>query len=113
MWFATIAIAALYAGSTILTPLYPLYRTAFGISPLMVTIVYAVYVIGNLTVLFLFGRMSDPLGRRIITLIAFGLTVASALAFLFASSMAGLLTGRALKRLCGGLGSRGAHGLDR
>jgi len=105
MWLATIAIAALYAGSTILTPLYPLYRTAFGISPLMVTIVYAVYVIGNLTVLFLFGRLSDQLGRRIVTLMAFGLTLASALVFLFASGPASLLLGRAINGFAAGLGA--------
>lgn len=105
MWIATIAIAALYAGSTILTPLYPLYRTAFGISPLMVTIVYAVYVIGNLTVLFLFGRLSDQLGRRLITSIAFGLTIVSALVFLFAGGVASLLVGRAINGFAAGLGA--------
>jgi MFS family permease len=105
MWLATIAIGALYAGSTILTPLYPLYRTAFGISPLVVTFVYAVYVIGNLTVLFLLGRLSDQLGRRMVTLIAFGLTVVSALVFLFAGGMASLLVGRAVNGFAAGLGA--------
>lgn len=105
MWLATIAIAALYAGSTILTPLYPLYRTTFGISALTVTIVYAVYVIGNLAVLFLFGRLSDQLGRRVITLIAFGLTIVSALVFLFATGMVSLLAGRAINGFAAGLGA--------
>lgn len=105
MWLATLAIAALYAGSTILTPLYPLYRSAFGISPLTVTIVYAVYVIGNLTVLFLFGRLSDQLGRRSITLAAFALTLASALVFLFATGPVSLLVGRAVNGFAAGLGA--------
>ena len=64
MWSATVAIATLYIGTTVLTPLYPMYEDAFGISPLTITIIYAVYVVGNLAVLFLFGRLSDQVGRR-------------------------------------------------
>lgn len=105
MWLATLAIAALYAGSTILTPLYPLYRTAFGISPLTVTVVYAVYVVGNLTVLFLFGRLSDQLGRRAVTLAALGLTLVSAIVFLLAGGSATLLAGRAINGFAAGLGA--------
>jgi MFS family permease len=105
MWLATLAIAALYAGSTILTPLYPLYRADFGISGLTVTIIYAVYVIGNLAVLFLFGRLSDQLGRRLVTSIALGLTVVSALVFLFATSSVGLLVGRGVNGFAAGLGA--------
>ncbi len=105
MWSAMLAIAALYVGSTILTPLYPLYRDAFGISQLTVTIVYAAYVVGNLTVLFLFGKLSDQLGRRLITLVAFGLTLLSALVFLFAGGTAGLSIGRAINGFAAGLGA--------
>ncbi len=42
-------------GSTVLTPLYPLDRRVFGISNLTITVVYAVYVVGNLAVLFVRG----------------------------------------------------------
>ncbi len=78
MWTTTLAIATLYIGSTVLTPLYPLYRQEFGFSELTVTVVYAVYVIGNLSVLFLFGRVPDQIGRRPATWIAFVLTLFSA-----------------------------------
>lgn len=105
MWIATLAIGALYIGSTVLTPLYPIYQREFGISPLSVTIVYAVYAIGNLLVLFLFGRLSDQLGRRITALIAFGLTIVSAVVFLFATGISGLLVGRAINGFAAGLGA--------
>jgi MFS family permease len=105
MWTATIAIATLYIGTTVLTPLYPLYQDAFGISPLTITMVYAVYVVGNLIVLFLFGRLSDQIGRRITTLAAFALTVVSALVFLFASGGPGLFIGRAINGFAAGLGA--------
>ena len=105
MWLATLAIAVLYVGTTVLTPLYPLYKNAFGISPLTITVIYAVYVVGNLAVLFLFGRLSDQIGRRITTLIAFGLTIASALVFLFAQGASNLLIGRAINGFAVGLGA--------
>ena len=69
MWLAALGIAVLYMGSTLLTPLYPIYRREFGFSELVVTGVYAIYVVGNLFVLFLFGRLSDQIGRRRTTLI--------------------------------------------
>jgi len=105
MWSATIAIAALYIGTTVLTPLYPLYADSFGISQLTITMVYAVYVVGNLSVLFLFGRLSDQIGRRQTTLIALGLTVVSTLIFLFASGAASLFVGRAVNGFAAGLGA--------
>jgi MFS family permease len=105
MWTAMLAIAALYVGSTVLTPLYPVYRSEFGISQLIVTVVYAVYVVGNLTVLFLFGRLSDQLGRRAVTLAAFGLTLVSAAVFLFASGTVSLSIGRAINGFAAGLGA--------
>lgn len=105
LWIATVAIAALYVGSTVLTPLYPLYRHVFGISQLTITVIYAVYVVGNLTVLFLFGRLSDQIGRRVTTLIALGLTLISALTFLLAAGTPELLLGRAINGFAAGLGA--------
>jgi MFS family permease len=105
MWIATVAIAALYLGSTVLTPLYPLYRNAFGISQLTITIIHAVYVVGNLTVLFVFGRLSDQLGRRVTTLAAFGITLLSTLVFLFAAGTTSLMIARAINGFAAGLGA--------
>ncbi|HEY4212602.1 MAG TPA: MFS transporter [Steroidobacteraceae bacterium] len=105
MWIATLAIGALYIGSTVLTPLYPIYQREFGISPLGVTVVYAVYVVGNLGVLFLFGRLSDQIGRRVTTLASFALTLLSAATFLLAGGMTGLMVGRAINGFAAGLGA--------
>lgn len=105
IWIATIAIAALYVGSTVLTPLYPLYTHAFGISNLTITVVYAVYVVGNLAVLFVFGRLSDQIGRRVTSLVALGLTLISALTFLLAAGAPELLLGRTINGFAAGLGA--------
>jgi len=57
-------VAALFAGSTLLTPLYVIYKERFGLSQITLTLIYAVYVAGNLAALLLFGQVSDKLGRR-------------------------------------------------
>lgn len=105
MWTAATGIGVLYVGSTLLTPLYPIYRRQFQFSELIVTAVYAVYVIGNLAVLFFFGRLSDQIGRRPATLIALGITGFSALLFLFSSSVAWLFPARVLNGFAAGLGA--------
>ena len=51
-------------GSTLLTPLYVIYRQKFGFSGVTLTLIYAAYVVGNLGALLLFGRVSDQVGRR-------------------------------------------------
>lgn len=105
MWIAAAGIGLLYVGSTLLTPLYPIYRRQFHFPELIVTAVYAVYVVGNLAVLFFFGRLSDQIGRRPATLIALGITFASALLFLAASSVAWLFPARILNGFAAGLGA--------
>jgi len=105
MWIAAAAIGLLYVGSTLLTPLYPIYRREFHFSELIVTAIYAVYVIGNLAVLFLFGRLSDQIGRRAATSIALGITCLSALLFLFAGGVAWLFPARILNGFAAGLGA--------
>jgi len=105
MWVGVAGIASLYIGSTLPTPIYPLYRQQFGFSEFMVTAIYASYVIGNLAALFALGRLSDQLGRRPTTLIAFAVLFASVLCFLAASGTGWLFAARALNGLAAGLGA--------
>jgi predicted MFS family arabinose efflux permease len=105
MWAAAAGIAVLYVGSTLLTPLYPVYEREFGFSELVVTEIYAIYAIGNLAVLFFFGRLADQIGRRPVTLIALAVTVASAACFLFATATPWLFAARVLNGIGAGLGA--------
>lgn len=81
------SIGALFAGSTIATPLYVIYKQQFGFSQITLTLIYAVYVIGNLIALLAFGRMSDEAGRRRTAIIAIGIAITGALVFSHTGSL--------------------------
>jgi MFS family permease len=98
-------IGALFAGSTVLTPLYAIYKQTFGFSQITLTLIYAVYALGNLLALSLFGRVSDQIGRASIALLATGAAIASALIFLFATGVTALFVGRILSGVAIGVGA--------
>ncbi|MER8527913.1 MFS transporter [Mesorhizobium sp. M0814] len=98
-------IAALFAGSTALTPLYIIYKQVFGFSQITLTLVYAVYVIGNLAALLMLGRVSDVIGRRPMALAGMAVAVVSAVVFLFAENVAWLDIARILSGLGIGVGA--------
>ncbi|HEX5261178.1 MAG TPA: MFS transporter [Gaiellales bacterium] len=95
--------AAVMAATTVPTPLYPIYEREFGLSSLTITVVFAVYGVGVMTGLFVFGRLSDHSGRK--PPLAGGLVV-GALAmvlFLLAQEVGLLLAGRFLIGITAGL----------
>jgi Major Facilitator Superfamily len=105
LWRVAGMIAVVFMGSTLVTPLYVLYRQAFGFSAITLTLVYAVYVVGNLAALTLLGRLSDQIGRRRVALPAMGVAAIGALVFLFADSTGWLYLGRILSGFVNGLGA--------
>src|SRR3954447_20793029 len=81
-------------GGTVPSPLYPFYVRTLGLTPLLVTVVFAAYAVGTLAALLLFGGLSDRVGRRPVLALAVGVAVASTLVFLFWQTLPGLLLGR-------------------
>lgn len=102
---AAILLGVLYAGSTLVTPLYPRYQREFGLSDLTITLVYATYVIGNVAALLAFGRISDQAGRRFVSLIVLAVAVTSTLLFPLAVHPALLFVARATSGLAIGVGA--------
>ena len=98
-----VELAVMFIGATLPTPLYPAYARAFEFGAVTLTLVYAVYVLGNLAALLFFGRLSDQIGRRLVTLAAVAFGIASTLLFLFASGTAWLFAARVLSGLATGL----------
>jgi hypothetical protein len=92
-------LGIMFSGAVLPTPLYPLYQGRFGFSNVTLTAVYAVYVLGNLAALLIFGRLSDQIGRRSATLPAIGCGILSTICFLFAQGTAWLFAARHLRDL--------------
>ncbi|MEK8104915.1 MFS transporter [Micromonospora sp. M12] len=90
-------------GTTVPTPLYPLYEMEFGFSSLTVTVVYALYALGVVVGLLVFGRLSDQIGRRPVILAALLLSVAADAVFLAAVDLAMIIVGRILAGLSAAL----------
>ncbi|GGV08969.1 MFS transporter [Streptomyces litmocidini] len=101
-------------GTTLPTPLYPLYQEKFGFSELTVTVVYAVYAFGVIGVLLLAGNASDGVGRRPTLFWGLGFAAASAVCFLCADGLGWLYAGRLLSGLSAGLftGAATAYVMD-
>ncbi|WP_212915135.1 MFS transporter [Streptomyces sp. TS71-3] len=91
------------AGMTLPTPLYGLYRAEIGFSELIVTVVFAVYAVGVISVLLALGDFSDRVGRRPVLLAAMGLSAGSALCFVFEGGLPLLFLGRLLSGFAAGL----------
>ncbi|MFJ8111298.1 MFS transporter [Streptomyces sp. NPDC096132] len=106
--------AVCMAGTTLPTPLYPLYQEKFGFSELTVTVVYAVYAFGVIGVLLLAGNASDTVGRRPVLFAGLGCAAASAVCFLSAAGLGALYAGRLLSGLSAGLftGAATAYVMD-
>jgi MFS family permease len=103
-----VELAVMFVGATLPTPLYPLYREAFGFGGVTLTLIFAVYVIGNLAALLIFGRLSDQIGRRRATLPAIAVALASTLVFALAQGTAWLFAARVLSGFATGLAAGAA-----
>ncbi|MDQ2727177.1 MAG: MFS transporter [Actinomycetota bacterium] len=103
---AVVAVASIitvaFSGSVLITPLY---QHKFGFSEITLTLIYAVYVVGNVAALLLFGQISDQVGRKRVALAGLGVAAIGALLFLFAQSTAQLFVGRLLIGIAVGIAS--------
>jgi Major Facilitator Superfamily len=100
---AAYAFFVTMVGTTLPTPLYPIYEARFGFSELIVTVVYATYAIGVFIALLLLGQSSDEVGRRPVLFVGLAFAAASSIVFLLASALGPLLVGRVLSGLSAGI----------
>jgi MFS family permease len=96
------ATVVLIVGTSLPTPLYLLYERAFGMSPLDVTLLVAVYAAAVIVALLICGPLSDALGYRLV--LTCGLVVAAGAAALLAAASGALwlVAGRAVQGLAVG-----------
>jgi MFS family permease len=102
LWLKASIVAVFLAASTAPSPLYALYREAWGFSALTLTVVFSAYAFALLAALLFFGALSDHRGRREV-LAALVLEVASLLVFRHADSVGWLIVARAVQGVATGI----------
>src|SRR3954451_4121811 len=104
---ASLAFVAVYVAAAAPIPLYELYRREEGLSKSDLSLTAVGYFVAAVTGLLVFGRLSDFLGRRFVSLAALALMVAGCL-LLFGvrdGGVAPLVGGRVLHGLGAGIAS--------
>ena len=100
--FGIVALGTLLGGSSAPTPVYQLYQAHWGLSHVMLTIIFGAYALSLLVALLTIGSLSDYVGRRPAI---FGGLVLSALAmavFVVADSPGWLIGARMLQGVATG-----------
>jgi hypothetical protein len=95
-------VVSFLAGSSAPTPLYALYQARWGLSPIVVTIIFGIYAIAVLLSLLFAGRLSDHLGRRPVVLVAIAAQTVAMLLLATADGVTRLLLARVLQGLATG-----------
>ena len=110
---ASIVISFL-AGSSAPTPLYSVYQSEWGFSPITTTIVFGVYALAVLAALLTVGSLSDHVGRRPVLIAAIAVQAITMLVFANAHDVPMLLLARVIQGLSTGaaVGAVGAGMLD-
>jgi MFS family permease len=100
---AVTAIFVLFtAASSVPSPLYVVYQQQWGFSPITLTIVFAVYVVGLLGALLVVGALSDHIGRRPVLAAAIGLEAIALALFIVAGDVTVLAVARVAQGIATG-----------
>jgi MFS family permease len=102
-FFATLAAMTFSASGAAPTPLYRQYQETFGLTPAMLTVIFAAYVLSLLMALLMTGSLSDYVGRRPVILTALAINMVAMIMFATADSAAGLIAARAVQGFATGI----------
>ncbi|HUH66772.1 MAG TPA: MFS transporter [Syntrophales bacterium] len=84
----------LLAGATLPTPLYQTYSETFSFSEFTLTLIFAIYALGVIPALFIFGPVGDAICRRRVLMAAICIEAAGIGFLSIAQGVAWLLAGR-------------------
>jgi MFS family permease len=98
-----LAFTVTMVGTTLPTPLYPAYAAEFGFGEFVTTVIFAVYAVGVIAGLLLFGHWSDQVGRRPMLVAGLLLSALSAVVYLLPAAEGWLYVGRVLSGLSAGI----------
>ena len=103
LWLNASILLVYLAASTAPSPLYALYREAWGFSALTLTVIFSTYAFALLAALLFFGALSDHRGRREIVIVALMLELVAMLVFRHAGSVGWLIGARAIQGVATGI----------
>ncbi|HEV7623460.1 MAG TPA: MFS transporter [Amnibacterium sp.] len=102
-WLVAYSFTVVMGFSALPTPLYALYAAKDRFSSLVITLVFAVYVVGVIASLLLVGHVSDQYGRRRVLLPATAISALAGAVFIVSPTLPALITGRFLSGIAVGL----------
>lgn len=113
-WVQASVLLVIMAASSAPSPLYPLYQDQGGFPPVVLTVIFAAYVVTLLAALLTVGALSDHLGRRPVLLAALVLEIAAMAVFVTADSAGTLIAARLVQGLATGTatGALGAYVIE-
>lgn len=113
-WVQASVLVVVMAASSAPSPLYPLYQDLWGFPPVVLTVIFAAYVVSLLAALLTVGALSDHLGRRPVLLVALVLEIAAMAVFVLADSEATLVVARLVQGVATGTatGALGAYVIE-
>jgi MFS family permease len=102
-WLAFIGMVVFTMGTSIVTPLFPLYAEQFELSAGTITLLFATYTATVVPTMLFAGNLSDSLGRKRLILPAMATITTASLLFAFTTSVPMLFAGRFLQGLAIGM----------
>lgn len=103
-WLCGYTLVVLFMGTNMPSPLYRVYQETFGFTPLVVTLIFAVYMAVLIPSMLLFGPLSDVIGRRRVLLPAIVAAMAGAGLFAAADGTSWLFAARIVQGVSMALG---------
>ncbi|WP_064693712.1 MFS transporter [Rhizobium aegyptiacum] len=101
--FHALTLATFFGASSVPTPLYRIYEENFSISPVLITVIFAVYAFALLAALLTAGSISDHLGRRPVIFSALLLEMVAMVLFVVASGPGWLIAARIVQGIATGI----------
>lgn len=102
---ATLSFVAVFAASASPIPLYEIYHRTSGVTKSDLSLTAVAYFVAAVTALLVLGRLSNYLGRRVVSIVALVVTAIGCLVLTQVSGPAPLMVGRILQGLGAGLAS--------
>jgi MFS family permease len=98
-WKALVGLLVLTMGTSIITPLLPLYQEHFALSTGTATLLFVTYTLTVCPTMLIAGNLSDRLGRKRLLLPAMAVMSLASITFALADSVPLLFAGRVLQGL--------------